>query len=63
MSYYRVAKKMIYTEVVYVEADSAREAESIAGETEGEVMHDDSWHDSHTSEVGFDEYMELGSFG
>jgi hypothetical protein len=56
MSFYRIEKKMIYTEVVYVEADSLDEAKDRSGEIEGDVMHDDIWHDSDGCEVSEEEY-------
>jgi hypothetical protein len=57
MSYYRIEKKMIYTEVVYVVADSLEEAKDGSGEIEGEVLPDDTWHDSDGCEISEEEYF------
>ncbi len=56
MPYFRVAKKMMYTELVYVEAEDAKQAENRSGLIEGEVVTDDHWHESNCEEVTKEDY-------
>lgn len=58
MAFFKVEKKMMYTEVVWVEADSKSEADDMAGGIDGTVMGDDHWHDSEIIEVCEQEYEE-----
>jgi hypothetical protein len=56
MPFYEVKKTMQYTETVYVEADSAKEANDKSGEMDGDYNNDDTWHDSSATEIEADEF-------
>jgi hypothetical protein len=50
MPFYKVEKVMQYTETVYVEADSEREAKDAAGAVDGYHNGDDIWYDCEDAE-------------
>lgn len=58
MPYYKVTKTYQYTETIYVEADSKREAEEMSGSETGYQNHDDTWFDSDAVEIDSDSFLE-----
>ena len=58
MPYYLVTKTMQYTEEVYIEASTMKEACDLSGLEEGSRNWDDSWYDSTATEITEEEYKE-----